>query len=153
VRGDRFGWNEAEEHPLYAGLVWENKPTTAEAIRNAYEPERMVTLRRSIESMIELCRDRGIRVLMCTMPERPEKYDLDELDHDPVLFVELGKLVERDNQVVREVANQSGVPVLEAAPINARKELFDDDCHLSPEGHRFQARLVYDALLPLLGSE
>ncbi len=113
----------------------------------------MVTFRRSSESMIELCKDRGIRVLMCTMPERPEKYNLDELDRDPELYVELGKLVERDNQVVREVADQFGVPILDAAPLNARPELFDDDCHLSPEGHKFQARMVYDALIPLVGSE
>jgi lysophospholipase L1-like esterase len=153
VRGERFGWVEADEHPLYAGLVWENKPTSAQAIHNAYEPERMVTFRRSTECQIELCKDRGIRVLMCTMPERPEKYNLDELDRDPELYVELGKLVERDNQVVRDVANQFGVPILDAGPLDARPELFDDDCHLSPEGHKFQARMVYDALLPLLSSE
>ncbi|HEV8112299.1 MAG TPA: SGNH/GDSL hydrolase family protein [Planctomycetota bacterium] len=150
VRGERFGWSEAEEHPLYAGLVWENKPTVDEAIHNCHDPERMVTFRRSTESMLELCRDHGITVLMCTMPERPEKYDLDELDHDTRLFGELGQLVERDNQVLREVAARYDTPILEAAPLNEHPELFDDDCHLSPDGHRFQARMVYDALGPLI---
>jgi lysophospholipase L1-like esterase len=153
VRGERFGWSEAAEHPLYAGHVWENKPTPAEAIRNAHDPERMLTFHRSNESLLELCKVRGIRVLMLTMPERPDKFDLFELDSDPQLDVELGLLVERDNQDVRDVAHRFGVPVLEAAPLNARPELFDDDCHLSPEGHKFQARMVYDALLPLIGSE
>jgi lysophospholipase L1-like esterase len=54
---------------------------------------------------------------------------------------------------VRDVSSQFGVSVLEAAALNARPELFDDDCHLSPEGHKFQARMVYDALLPLISSE
>lgn len=153
VRGERFGWSEAAEHPLYAGHVWENKPTPAEAIRNARDPDRMQTFHRCNEAMLELCKSRGIRVMILTMPERPEKLDLFELPHDPELNAEIGKLVERDNEDIREVAHRYGVPVLEAAPLNAQPNLFDDDCHLNLEGHRFQAQMVYDALGPLISSE
>jgi len=155
VRGQRFGWDEWEEHPLYAGLEWKNKPTAAEGLRNARDPERLVPMRRAYENMLNLLRSRGIPTLMCMMPERADKFlefPLDELDRDPELLAEVGRLTERDNDCVREIAVRFNVPVLEATDLNAHPELFDDDCHLSPEGHRFQAKMVYDALVPLIGS-
>jgi lysophospholipase L1-like esterase len=153
--GSRFGWSEEEEHPLYAGIDWKNKPTPEEGIRNARDPEHMLPMRRAYENMLNLLRSRGIPTLMCMMPEDPskfEKFPLDELPHDMALHAEIGRLTERDNDCIREIANRFNVPVLEAKALDAHPELFDDDCHLSPEGHRFQAKMVYDALQPLLGS-
>src|SRR5262249_52696591 len=63
VKGDLFGWSEEEEHPLYGGMVHENRPTAAEAIRNIQDPFRMTTYRHSLEGIIELCRGRGVQVL------------------------------------------------------------------------------------------
>jgi lysophospholipase L1-like esterase len=151
VKGDRFGWSEADEHPLYGGMMRENRPTPAEAIRNIQDPSRMTTYRRSLESMIEICRGRGILVVMCTMQECPEKFALDELPRDAVLNQKLGELVERLNDVAREVARQFDVPIVETAQLSARKDLFLDDTHLTLEGHRLQARIIFDALAPLIG--
>jgi hypothetical protein len=41
--GDRFGWSETAEHPLYGGIVWENRPTVDAAARNLEEPQRIAT--------------------------------------------------------------------------------------------------------------
>jgi lysophospholipase L1-like esterase len=155
VRGQRFGWDEWAEHPLYAGIEWSNKPTPAEGIRNARDPERMVPMRRAYENMFNLLKSRGIPTLVCMMPIQPAKFlefPIDELDKDPELLAEIGRLTERDNDCIREIAGRFGMPVLEAKDLNAHPELFDDDCHLSPEGHRFQAKMVYDALVPLIGT-
>ena len=147
----RFGWSETAEHPLYGGIAWENRPTVAEALRNIEDPARMATFRRATEGMVAVCRARGIKVLLCTMQLRSDLLALDELDHDPELHKGLGALIERENEVVREIARQAEVPVAETAGVNSRPDLFLDDSHLSPEGHRMQARVVYDALVPLLG--
>jgi lysophospholipase L1-like esterase len=155
VQGQRFGWDEWAEHPLYAGIDWKNKPTPAEGIANARDASHLVPLRRSYENMLNLLRSRGIPTLMCMMPERAEKFTefpIDELDHDPELLAEVGRLTERNNDCIREVAGRFNIPVLEATEIDAHLEFFDDDCHLSPEGHRFQANLVYEALQPLISS-
>ena len=150
VGGPRFGWSETEEHPLYGGIDWSNKPTVEEALRNLDDPARMETYRSSTEDALQLCKSRGIRVIVCTMQLRPDLIALDELPKDPRLSERLGRLIEDDNAVAREIAKKLDVPVAETAQVSTRKELFLDDSHLTPEGHGLQARLVYDALLPLL---
>jgi lysophospholipase L1-like esterase len=150
VRGDRFGWSELEEHPLYGGMVWENRPTVAEVARNMEEPERMIPFRRNLEGMIEVCRLRGILVLLCTMQVRPEKFALDEFEHDPNLNPLLATLVERDNDLEREIATRFDVPLVDTARLSEHAGLFIDDSHLTAEGHRQQARMIFDALAPLL---
>ncbi len=150
LRGERFGWSERAEHPLYGGIVWENRPTTAEAARNLQDTSRVETLRSNLQSMIELCRDRGIIVLVCTMGFRSEKLAMDELEPDAQIGPILGRQVERNNEVAREVAGRLGAKVVETARLAERPELFRDDCHMTPEGHRLFAQMVYDELAPLL---
>jgi lysophospholipase L1-like esterase len=150
LRGERFGWSETEEHPLYGGIVWENRPDPAQAMRNLDDPARMDTLRCCLENMIELSRARGMTVLVCTMAFRPDKLALDELDQDPRLDERLGVQVERNNELAREVAGRLGATVVEMAQLSAREDLFVDDCHMRPEGHRLEAQMIYDALAPLL---
>ena len=150
VRGDRFGWSETEEHPLYGGIVWENKPTVAEAMKNVKEPDRLDTYRRNLEGIVELCQARKIRLLATTMQFRAERMASQELEPKPELERALGELLDRDNEVLREVASRAGVPLAETAKITDRPELFVDDSHLTPEGHELQARIVYEKLLPLM---
>ncbi len=150
VRGERFGWSETEEHPLYGGIVWENRPTVAQALVNVREPERFDTYRRNLEGIVELCQARKIRLLATTMQFRPELMASQELDPKPELDRALGELVDKDNDVLREVASRAGVPVAETAKIDDQPGLFVDDSHLKPEGHALQARIVCEKLLPLM---
>jgi lysophospholipase L1-like esterase len=150
LRGERFGWSEVEEHPLYGGVVRENRPTTEEAELNLRNPAHSATLRLCLESMIELCHSRGIRVVVCTMPFRPDKLALQELDQDPHLNASVGEQVERNNQLARETARRLGATLVETSILSARDEIFLDDCHTTAEGHRLCAQMIYDALAPLL---
>jgi lysophospholipase L1-like esterase len=150
LRGERFGWSEKAEHPLYGGIVWENRPTTAEAARNLQDTSRMATLRSNLESMIELCRARGILVVVCTMAFLPDKLRMDELEPDPQLAPVLGRQVERNNELAREVAGRLGATVVESARLARQPELFFDDCHMTADGHRLFAQMVYEQLVPIL---
>jgi len=150
LRGERFGWSERAEHPLYGGIVWENRPTTAEAALNLQDVSRMAPLRSNLESMIELCRARGILVVVCTMAFRADKLAMDELAPDAQIAPILGAQVERNNELAREVAGRLGARLVETARLAERPELFQDDCHMNVEGHRLFAQLVYDELAPLL---
>jgi lysophospholipase L1-like esterase len=148
--GEHFGWSEEDEHPIYGGVLWENRPTTAEAERNLQDPARMIPLRDNLESMIELCRARGILVMVCTMAFRPEKIDTDILVSGPGLSEVMKKQIDRNNDLAREVAARFGVPVVDTARLAERPELFRDDCHMTPEGHHLFAQMVYDDLAPRL---
>ena len=150
VRGDRFGWSETEEHPLYGGIVRENRPTVEEALRNLEDPARMETFRSCLEGMVETCQARKIPVLLCTMQWNQELADLEEFGHAKELNPALSALIERDNALIREVAARTGVPLAETAKVSERPELFLDDSHLTLEGHQIQARIVYDGLVPLV---
>jgi lysophospholipase L1-like esterase len=150
LRGERFGWHERDEHPLYGGILWENRPTTAVAALNLADLSRLAPLRANLESMIELCRARGVIVVVCTMAFRSDKLAMDELEPDPQLAPILAAQVERNNEVAREVASRLGAGLVETARLAERPELFRDDCHMTPEGHRLFAQMVHDALAPLL---
>lgn len=150
LRGERFGWSERAEHPLYGGILWENRPTTADAARNLEDAARLAPLRAHLESMIELCRARGILVVVCTMGFRSDKIAMDELEPDPQVAPILARQVERNNELAREVAGRLGAQLVETARLAERPELYRDDCHMTPEGHRLFAQMVYEALAPLL---
>jgi lysophospholipase L1-like esterase len=150
VGGERFGWSEIEEHPLYGGVVWENRPTATEVERNLQDAARMETFRRDLESMVQLCRARSIPVVVCTMPFRPDKLALAELGSDPELGALVGQQVERNNNLARDVARRLGAAIAETAQLSDRAELFLDDCHLTAEGHRLEARVIHAALLPAI---
>src|SRR5260221_3841520 len=142
LRGERFGWSEVEEHPLYGGVVKENRPTTEEAERNLRDPARMETLRSCLESMIELCRARGIHVVVCTMAFRPDKLSLPELDVSPRMNALLAEQVERNNELARETAGRLGATLVHTATLSGREEIFLDDCHMTAAGHRLCARMI-----------
>lgn len=150
VGGDRFGWSESAEHPLYGGIVWENRPTPDEVIRNAADPARLSTYRRNLECMITICSERGIHVAVCTMAFRPSVLEVEELPQDPRIDAVLCRLADRDNEIAREVAGRLGAELVDTARLSSRAELFVDDAHMNMEGHRVEARMIFDVLRPWL---
>jgi lysophospholipase L1-like esterase len=150
LRGERFGWSERAEHPLYGGIVWENRPDPAQAAANLAQPGRTATYQRCLESLIAACRQRGIAVVVCTMALRPEKLALDELEVTPATRALFAAQVEANNAVVREVAGRLQVALAETAALAAQPELFADDCHVDAAGHQARAEIVRAVLAPLL---
>jgi len=150
LRGERFGWSERAEHPLYGGIVWENRPDPQQAAANLALPGRTATWRRCLETLVSVCKGRKVPVVLCTMALRPEKLAINELEVTDTTRELFGRQVEANNAVVREVGRELQVPVAETAAMAAHPELFEDDCHVNAAGHRTRAEAVYAVLAPLL---
>lgn len=153
LRGERFGWSETEEHPLYGGIVWANRPSPAQAAANLAHRERTATYQRCLEVLVAVCRARAIPVVVCTMALRPEKLAINEFEITPATRELFARQVEVNNAIVRAVAQRMDVALAETAALAQRPELFQDDCHVDAVGHQARAETVYAVLAPLLGRD
>jgi hypothetical protein len=106
-------------------------PTPA-GVANARDPSHPAPVQRAYENMLNLLRSRGSR-RSCAMPSarRVRRVPDRRARPDPALMAEVGRLTERNNDCIREIANRFNIPALEATAIDGRPELFDDDCHLA----------------------
>lgn len=150
--GERFGWSERAEHPLYGGIVWENQPTPAQVAVHVGDASRLATLERSFASILAVCQARGIEVVVCTMAFLPQNFQKCELEPGPQMQTLLDQLIDKNNEVARAVARRFGVPVVEGAKLRERPDLFHDDCHMVAEGYRLRAQMVFDTLSPRLSA-
>ncbi len=145
--GQRFGWEERLENPIYGCNVKANVPTPEEIVRHLADPERTEGYRDNLEQIVALSRAGGARVLLCTMAFRAEKFASGNLPEDPSAYPALGLQVEENNGVVRDMGRRLGVPVAETASLAAHEEWFRDDCHTTPEAQARQAEIVLERLI------
>ena len=94
---------------------------------------------RNIDSMVALARARGVEVLLTTFPMRGgAAARVEGQDFAPTVAVMNRQLV--------EYARTQGVPLCDfAAALDSRRELFQDQAHLTAEGAAVQAELVLQA--------
>ena len=96
--------------------------------------------RGNLEAMLDECASLDAACVLLTRPF------LQTPDLDPVRWSRLG---DRYNDVVRRVAAERSVPMIDVArSLRMRPELFGDDSHLTPEGYRIMAKQVREALEP-----
>lgn len=153
-RGQRFGWEQRLENPVYGCNLKENVPTPEEIVRFLADPARTEGYRANVRELVEVARGAGVGVLLCTMAFRSELFATGNLPEDPSTYPSLAAQVEENNAVVRAAAAELGVAVAETARMALEREWFRDDCHMTPAGHRRRAELVLEAirtagLLPL----
>ena len=55
--------------------------------------------------------------------------------------------MERNNDVVRQVAAKLDVSLVETATLAQHGDLFLDDCHANPEGHDRRAQMMFEAII------
>ena len=96
--------------------------------------------------MISACRSAGNKIVFCTFPFLSEKFSTSVLKNDPAIYKALQIQVEENNDIVREVCSQNGVPVVETASLKEEEYLFFDDCHMRVQGQAKRARLMYNSL-------
>jgi lysophospholipase L1-like esterase len=144
--GDRLGWSSREEHPLYGNLRYENRPQTEELIANLQEPLRNQTYRDNIQSMVNLCRENKVAVVLCTMAFDAPRLATGNLINDAAIHPALQMQVEENNASVREVGRQLGVPVAETAVLAQNPEWMTDDCHCNRQGHQRRAQILLQIL-------
>jgi lysophospholipase L1-like esterase len=153
VGGQRFGWSEQEEHPLYGGMVWENCPSAEQAEANVADSARFSTYQRSLESLVAASKAHGVEVVICTMAMLPDRDGGNELPDEPAMQALVARVVDRNNEISRSVGERFAVPVVETAVLSSRPELFGDGCHMTAEGYRVRAAMISDAVWSLFCSE
>jgi lysophospholipase L1-like esterase len=147
--GNRFGWSDIDESPLYNAIQYENMPSDAELVRNLADPRTAGVYGRVVEDMIALSRENGVRILFATIAVRAEGFATGQLNppQDPAVYDALQEQVEENNRIVRDAAERFGLPVAETAVLAEYPELFFDDCHMTAEGHLRRAMILYDTIL------
>lgn len=138
----RFGWSPTDEHPAYGCIEFDNRPANESLVANLRAAGRDGTFRNALDSMSAICRARDIEVILCTHAFHVEKFRSGVLSRDPALFDALGARLERNNEIVREVAARHRVPVADFARDVQDPALYFDDCHLTAEGHQRAAGLL-----------
>jgi len=155
----------AQQHCLLLNLIRVN--TAAFTARNT-APRRHEPLdQRGVESYaaqvratVELCRQRGWQVLLCTCPrafgdpDAPTDQHLlaqTALANNPALSLAgLNDAYERYNDALRAVARELGVPLVDLDRlVPKRREYFADSVHLSDAGHALVGEAVTEVILSL----
>jgi len=150
-RGGRFGYDGFADNPVYAAVVYDNRPTDQEMARNAEDPRRWEGYRNHLARDVALARQAGAEILLATMPFNEIRFGSSVfMRPSPEARAVLKGVVARNNDVVREVARDSGVVVVESEALAGTAGLLHDDCHFSPAGERAFAQLAATAMEPWL---
>ena len=142
-----LGFNSDSENPAYASIRTENRPSQEEMIQFSRDPARLEGYRRNLAREIGIAHARGITIALATMP-----FDVDRFVSG-VLPVPrnggkqaLAEMVRRNNDLVRQMARDSNVILVEAAALSQVPGLLRDDCHFTPAGEQAFADLLAAAL-------
>ena len=155
----------AQRHCLLLNLIRVN--TVAFTARNTAPRRHECLDQRGVEAYaaqvretVELCRQRGGHVVLCTCPRAfgdpdapTDQHTLAQtaLANNPALSLAgLNDVYDRYNEVVRTVARESGATLVDLAQlVPKRREYFADSVHLSDLGHRIVGEAVAQAILNL----
>ncbi len=147
-KGDRFGYSSVEEHPIYGTINYENRPTAKELTKNLNDLRPTRAYRNNVKSMVLLCQGNGIPIILSTMAFVEEEIRTSGiLTDEPKIFEPIGKQLERNNKVMREVGKLYNVPVAETSVLTKNPEWFVDDCHMKPEGHEKRAYIIFKTIM------
>lgn len=148
----RFGFSYLKEDPTYSSIDYRNQPTAVELVRNAAELRRLETYRRHLAEEIGTARARGVRIVLSTIAFYAPKYGSGIIVRDPRTLPAIAEEVARNNAIVRAVARDSNVTLVNAETLAGRPDLLVDDCHFNPEGEAAFADLLLNAIYPLVAA-
>ena len=108
---------------------------------DAYAPRvSLADYAANLRAFIATARAHGATPVLLT---RPYRESTEELESES----SWRRLVPAYNREVLEIARSGGVPVVDVqAAFAGRRDLFVDECHFTPEGHRLMAQLLADRL-------
>lgn len=134
-------------------------PEVTRRLQREHEP-RLAAYRDRLERLVALNREHGMAPVLVTQPSLLGGVDVRTGIDTRTLEVELWetldgelawRLLERYNDVTREVGRRHGIPVVDLArEMPKDSELFYDFFHFTNEGADRAAAIVHDALLPWL---
>lgn len=119
------------------GQVWDSE--------RAQDPERAAGFLRNMRTLVRHAQARGALAIVMTQPQDEQRAQGRHADH-------LIALVEEHNELVRELAREEGALLVDLdaqarALGEARRQLFVDHVHMTPDGRKLKAAAVAQALL------
>jgi len=95
----------------------------------------LLTYERNLQHIIDLCRSRGIRVVLSTYCH----FLYDAIRQEPLHLVYSG-IVKRENDIMRGLAERNGLILVDnAALVPQEEKYFVDSIHFTPEGMKLIA--------------
>jgi lysophospholipase L1-like esterase len=158
-----------EEHSLLVNLLRVNStPLTARWLsprrQDTIDESGVIQYERQLASLVEECRWRGWRAILCTAPRSfgdlaapSNQFELaaSSLANNPALTLAgLNAAFDRYNSAVREVAKRTNLPLIDLdREIPRRADYFADAVHLNDAGHKLVGRTVAREIHRLLGHQ
>lgn len=106
---------------------------------------------RNMEDIVYIANGRRIEPVLLTTPFEERFYEPDPVA-EPYYVLVLGAI--EQNKVTREIASREKTPLIDLEKIMPKgKKWFGDVCHTSWAGNRLKAKLVGDALAPMLSEK
>jgi len=150
TRGDgHLGFSNRDENPAYAVIDYTNAPTDDDIFRNAGQPARLNAFRRNLEQIIQLCRESNVKPVLSTIPFVKEKYVSNNIQANTRTLPVIAKQAETNNDLIRTIAGELNVSLIDPALSLNRQDLVVDDCHFNSQGEKAYADLMFKAITPL----
>src|SRR5262249_17815418 len=100
--------------------------------------------KQNLNEIIRIAKDRKIKVVLLTRPFTVIPGE----SHDELWWKNFAPDY---NAATKEVGKDNGVPVIDlATDFEDKKAYFADDAHFTKEGYQLAAKIIYDAIRPLL---
>lgn len=136
------------ENPVFGRVRLENRPTVEEIQRHSVDPSRHRAFESNLRAWVARSRAGGATPIFSTMVFYPPDLKLGLLLPEDSNRSDLGRVVERNNEIVRRLSRELEVPLIEGNSLS-RPGLLTDDCHFNQAGEREFARLVSDMIVSL----
>lgn len=115
-------------------------------IERLLEQNPPVFFERNLRSLLAVAAAHGVQVVLCTFAYSREFPERDYIGHPAVQAA-----IDGTNAIVRRLAGEIGVPLLDLAPELTGKELFTDGVHFTAAGNRRRAELLQRWFVGRLG--
>jgi len=149
AKDGRFGYSHRAGNPVYGYNVWENQPNTNDIAVNAHTGYITRGFQNNLEAIVRITVNNNIKLVLASIPFYAENYRSGVIPGIPVIRAELKYLVAQNNAVTRETAQSHSLPFVDGASLSL-PDFLVDDCHFTSYGEGRVAKLMADAILPLM---
>lgn len=144
-----LGFSAGAEHPVYGSIQWSRRPDDEELVTNAGRPEIGDRFEANLRRFVAAGRAMGALPVLATIPFRTEGFASNVIGRKTERMPVLEARVLANNDLTRRIAVETASPLADLFVLREEKWLVDD-CHFSPAGEFEVARILADAIGPIL---
>jgi lysophospholipase L1-like esterase len=145
-----FGWSYTDENPIYGVIQFENRPTEDKLIGNFAKEQYNWSYRNNLETLIQICQARKIKVVLCTLAFRKDLFYSGIIPESTAMLPYIKTQLMENNETVRTLACEYDVPLVDCAAEPALQDYLVDQCHFNVQGQRARAQMIYEHIEPHL---